>query len=168
MFAYLTAAFSYLDRLLAQRMHAPLRPDLGACLDQTKGNGITWDVRQAAQVWIQILSSTGIIVSNQSVSDRNSSSKSWSPGFQSQYPMKNIKLDPARAIAEFFVQTENSFCLWNLIQILHNLLSTSDLSTQSRRSAWLQSNYRHNSNRITAWKLQKVRSGAQPWIRPST
>lgn len=59
------------------------------------------------------------------------------------------------------VLEQNSFsCLWNLLQILHNLLSTADLCTQSCRSDWLQSNYRHNSNRITAWKLEKVRGRA--------
>lgn len=59
------------------------------------------------------------------------------------------------------VLEQNSFsCLLNFLQILQNLLSTSDLCTQSCRSDWLQSNYRHNSNRITAWKLEKVRGGA--------
>lgn len=44
MFAYLTAAFSYLDGLLAQYqlMHAPPHPAHGACMDQykTKWNNV--------------------------------------------------------------------------------------------------------------------------------
>lgn len=66
MFAYLTAAFSYLDGLLAQYQltHAPPHPAQGACMDQykTKRNNVRCEAGPS-----NMASSTGVIVFNHQV-----------------------------------------------------------------------------------------------------
>lgn len=65
-FAYLTAAFSYLDGLLAQyqMMHAPPHPAQGACMDQykTKWNNVRCEAGRS-----NMASSAGVIVFNYQV-----------------------------------------------------------------------------------------------------
>lgn len=93
MFAYLTAAFSYLDGLLAryQLMHAPPHPAQGARMDQckTKWNNVRCEAGRS-----NMACSTGVIVFNHQVvvqewvSDPDSSPGVW--GFNPS-TRKNIK-----------------------------------------------------------------------------